>query len=144
MTSVFSAHVAAALAFFHVLSSRDGALLIGPVSPPVLAVQIFCFVLLALSMTAGLRSEMGKRATQFVLLEDGTVLCRAQGSELLYRPESGAVDFGWGVWMRLRPDAGVVGGVRRWMLVSGNVRPACWRGLRTWLRHKAYRASPDT
>lgn len=143
MTSVLAAHVVATLAFFHVLSSRGGALTLGPVTLPVLAVEVICFVLISLSLIAGLRGEMGKLATRLVLLDDGTVVLGTHGNELLYRPEIGAVDFGWGVWMRLSPVPGVVGSTRGLMLVRPNLGPDCWRGLRTWLRHKAYRTSRD-
>ncbi|ATE59769.1 hypothetical protein CCZ27_07230 [Thauera sinica] len=109
--------------------------------------QVFCCVVLAVSLVAGLRAESGKRAMRLMLVDDGTLLCESSPRDGRYRLENGAVDFGWAVWVRLRaesgdpaPESSLRG--RRWslMLIRSNVGAECWRGLRTWLRHKAYRS----
>ena len=146
MTSVVAAHLAATLAFFHVLAVRRVGFEFGPLVISLTAVQILCVVVLLSSAVLGLRREWAKRSLILVLADDGTILCEAPERAGRYHLDSGAVDFGWAVWLRLRPegsDAAAVAGARRGgrflMLLPANLCPAdSWRALRIWLRHKAY------
>ncbi len=150
MASVVVAHVAAALALFFALRTQD-ALYVGRIELPVPALVIACCVVLAFSAWRSLRTEWSKRALQLVLSEDGSFRCEALFGDRWARMEGGTTDFGWVVCLRLRLDDLIP--VRQphcrrllrtvpLVVVPGNLlRPADWRGLRIWLRHKAFRAA---
>lgn len=148
MTSVLVVHVAAALAFFHVLSLRGGSLQLGGLAVPQVAAQTTCVVVLLGSVVIGLRREWAKRALRLVLADDGSVVCETPMGMRHYRLENGAVDLGYAIWLRFCPaDADLTANRsarrdrRSLMLLRANLRLADgWRGLRIWLRHKAYAA----
>lgn len=153
MASVVVAHVAAALALFFALQARD-AIAVGGLRLPVSLVTLGCSAVLAYSTWRALRLEWSKRALQVVLSEDGSFRCEALLGDRCGRLDGPATDFGWAMCLRVRPheSASSANGpshrrLRRavtLMLVSANLaRPADWRCLRIWLRHKAFGAPGD-
>jgi len=153
MASVAVAHGAAALTLFFALRTRD-SLGIASVALPVSLVVLACWATLFWSAARAIRAERSKRGLQLVLAEDGSVRCDALLGERAGRIEGSAADFGWVVCVRVRvqdappasvPLRGLLG--RRLaplMLVPGNVAHASdWRGLRIWLRHKAFARQAD-
>lgn len=148
MASVSVAHVAVALALFHVPAFGPEALLGGQgVMQAVIAGSAGC-VLFA-SLIRALVQEGRKRRLHLVLNEAGEIsLLQPAAPPLRGRvvPHS-IVVFEWAVWFqscpefegRMRP-----GRSRRFMIVAANLDAQQWRGLRIWLRHEAVRAdAPD-
>ncbi|WP_449192338.1 hypothetical protein [Thauera sp.] len=148
MASVSVAHVAAALALFHVPAFGLKALLGGQgVMQAVIAGSAGC--VLFVSLIRALVQEWRKRRLHLVLNEAGEIsLLQPAAPPLRGRvvPHS-IVVFEWAVWFqscpefegRMRP-----GRSRRFMIVAANLDAQQWRGLRIWLRHEAVRAdAPD-
>lgn len=141
LASVTAAHVAAALALFHVFD--PGVVLrIASWRLPVPLVLAVLSLGIAFSLLQAVRSGYAKRGMVWILCEDGRLQVRQCGRERVFRLDGEAVDFGWAIWLRCRPDEA---GVRRqplshWMLVPAELEPQDgWRALRIWLRHKAGR-----
>lgn len=144
MASVSVAHVAVALALFHVPAFGPEALLGGQgVMQAVIAGGAGC-VLFA-SLIRALVQEGRKRRLHLALNEAGEIsLLQPAAPPLRGRvvPHS-IVVFEWAVWFqscpefegRMRP-----GRSRRFMIVAANLDAQQWRGLRIWLRHEAVRA----
>jgi len=144
MASVSVAHVAVALALFHVPAFGPEALLGGQgVMQAVIAGSAGC-VLFA-SLIRALVQEGRKRRLHLALNEAGEIsLLQPAAPPLRGRvvPHS-IVVFEWAVWFqscpefegRMRP-----GRSRRFMIVAANLDAQQWRGLRIWLRHEAVRA----
>ncbi len=140
IASILAAHVAAGWTLFHVPSLallQPGALW----SPlRLVGVLLWCGVLGSLLLA--LRQERAKRGTMVILHPDGMLTYDSGEEPRHYRLGTGAVDFGWGLWM---PLIDLVAGeepapVRvRWrlMLLRTNMLPSHWRPLRIWLRHKS-------
>lgn len=128
VASVLALHMLAGLALFHLsLSSR------------------WAFVgaagVVGASVCFGVWREAGK-SHQVLLEHDGGVSVRLGGREFTARVSSGAVDFGWAVWLSLRPVGGDVlpWRLRSLMLVPANLPAGHWRLFRIWLRHRATKA----
>jgi hypothetical protein len=147
MASVVIAHGAAALALFFALESRGQVAWAG-IAVSARLVVLVVIALLAGSMLHALRREWAKRALHLVLADDGSVYCEHLANDVPFRLDRGAVDLGWAIWIRLRPEK-----IHRdrdeaqlalrkpviLMLVPSNVLPqGNWRALRIWLRHKAF------
>lgn len=152
MASVAVAHGAAALTLFFALRTRD-SVGVSSIALPVSLVVLACWAMLFWSAARAIRAERSKRGLQLVLAEDGSVRCDALLGDRAGRLEGSAADFGWAVCVRVRaqdapPASGPLQGLRRrlapLMLVPGNVaHPSDWRGLRIWLRHKAFATQAD-
>jgi hypothetical protein len=148
MASMLVAHLAAALALFHV-PGFGLAPLAGEASLTQILAGTLAWAALCLSLVRALHAEHLKRRCSFWLEEDGRVEVMAEGAEqgVLCRllPHS-AVMLDWAVWFRLvavEPESSVPPGVLRTpsavMLVAANVQDRDWRLLRIWLRHLADR-----
>ena len=147
MASALVAHLAAALALFHVPGLGDvvdGEASLGRILAATLAWAMWC-----LSLVRALRAERSKRGCSLWLEDDGLVEVLVDGAEqgvlCRVRPHS-AVALDWAVWFRLLAVEPVstqpVSGVRTptgMMLLASNVQDQDWRLLRIWLRHRADR-----
>lgn len=146
MASVLVAHLAAALALFHVPA-------LGSVSPfgdaSVLQLMggALAWSLVIGSLFRALCTERLKRGCCLWLEDDGLVELFTEGVEqgVLCRVRThSAVMLDWAVWFRLVPVESVstAPGSRvrlpsSMMLLASNVQAHDWRRLRTWLRHRA-------
>ena len=147
MASVLVAHLAAALALFHVPGLGgvvDGEASLSRILAAALAWTVWC-----LSLVRALRAERAKRGCTLWLEDDGLVEVLVDGAEqgvlCRVRPHS-AVTLDWAVWFRLAAVEPAprqpVGGARTpstMMLLASNVQGQDWRLLRIWLRHRADR-----
>lgn len=151
MASVLVAHVAAALALFHVPLLGLASVVDGGAGAQV-ALATLAWATLTVSLWRALRAERRKRDVVLWLEADGLVEVLvagvAHGALYRVRPHT-AVVLGWAVWFRLEPvDAsqqfggGGMGAARRHMLVAANLRADGWRRLRIWLRHRAEHVVP--
>ena len=148
MASVLVAHLAAALALFHV----PGLAVLpfdGDASRVRLLVGALVWCVLCVSLLIALRAERSKRGCRLWLEGDGLVEVLLEGAEqgvlCRVRPHS-AVTLDWAVWFELvavePASRRSVSGARTpvsMMLLASNVRGEDWRLLRIWLRHRADR-----
>lgn len=141
LASVTAAHVAVALTLFLVfdagaeLQFADQRL---PVAPLLTALLLGVL----LSLLQAVRALRAKRGMEWVLCEDGSLLLRQHGHEQACRLDGEAVDFGWALWLCVRPVAVKAARrpVWRWMLVPAELDAQDgWRVLRIWVRHKTLR-----
>ena len=148
MASVLVAHLAAALALFHVPGLRVVSL-VGEASLAHILAGTLGWVVLCLSLVNALRAERSKRGCRLWLEGDGLVEVLVEGAEqgvlCRVRPHS-AVTLDWAVWFWLAAVEPAprqpVGGARTrstMMLLASNVQGQDWRLLRIWLRHRADR-----
>ena len=148
MASVLVAHLAAALALFHVpglaVLSLDG-----DASRVRLLVGALVWCVLCVSLLIALRAERSKHGCSLWLEGDGLVEVLLEGAEqgvlCRVRPHS-AVTLDWAVWFRLlavepvsRQSVNAVRAPTGMMLLASNVQDQDWRLLRIWLRHRADR-----
>jgi hypothetical protein len=146
MASVLAAHLAAALALFHV-PALGSVSLFGDSSVLQLMGGALAWSLVIGSLVRALRAERLKRGCCLWLEDDGLVELFTDGAEqgVLCRVRThSAVMLDWAVWFRLvavEPESKAPGGWVRlpssMMLVASNVQAHDWRRLRTWLRHRA-------
>ena len=148
MASVLVAHLAAALALFHVPGLRVVSL-VGEASLANILAGTLAWVVLCLSLVNALRAERSKRGCRLWLEGDGLVEVLVEGAEqgvlCRVRPHS-AVTLDWAVWFRLlavepvsRQSVNAVRAPTGMMLLASNVQDQDWRLLRIWLRHRADR-----
>jgi hypothetical protein len=149
MASVLVAHVAAALALFHVPGLSVVAVF-GEASLARILAGTLAWVVLCLSLVRALRAERSKRGCSLWLEDDGLIEVLRDGAEqgvlCRVRPHS-AVTLDWAVWFGLvvvePASKQPVSGARTpasMMLLASNVQGQDWRLLRIWLRHRADRA----
>jgi hypothetical protein len=142
LASVTAAHVAAALALFHAFDS--GAMLrIAHYRLPARLVLAVLLTGIVFSLLQAVRSGYAKRGMVWILGEEGGLQVRQCGREQVFRLDGEAIDFGWALWLRCRPDQADACQRRplsHWMLVPAELEPQDgWRALRIWVRHKACR-----
>ena len=147
MASVLVAHLAAALALFHVFGSGVGVEDEVVNGARVAALLMVWGVLLA-TLWHGLRAEAAKRGVSILLEPGGELVWFASDVEqgvLCGTAPSATVDLGWAVWLRPVPrvemgeGTGMPAPVPWLMLVRANVGGSDWRALKIWLRHKTSR-----
>lgn len=128
VASVLALHVLAGLALFHLSLPLPWAFAGGA-------------SLICASACFSVWREAGK-SHQVLLEHDGGISIQLGGRAFAARVSTGAVDFGWAVWLSLRPVGGDVlpWRVRRLMLVPANLPAGHWRLFRIWLRHRATKA----
>ena len=146
MASVLAAHLAAALALFHV-PALGSVSLFGDSSVLQLMGGALAWSLVVGSLVRALRAEHLKRGSRLWLEDDGLVELFTESAEqgVLCRVRThSSVVLNWAVWFRLvavEPASRAPGGWVRlpssMMLVASNVQAHDWRRLRTWLRHRA-------
>lgn len=152
LASVLVAHLAAALALFHVPMLGVGGVSVAAQTPAAAALMMAVWGLLAASLLRALVVELGKRGMRLVFEGDGHVELLLPGRDAPVWCEvqlGSAVDLEWGIWFALAPAGGdssrwTPRRRRRLMLLRGNLDRAAeqsWRRLRIWLRHKSGRAS---
>lgn len=148
MASVLVAHLAAALALFHV-PAIVGVLPEGDAPVLVRGGALLVWLALSASLVRALRAERSKRGCVLWLEEDGLVevLPRAVEESTVCRvdPRS-VVVLGGVVWFRPvalegleRAPRNRSGRLSCVMLLERNLPAQEWRMLRIWLRHKAGR-----
>lgn len=156
MASVLVAHLAAALALFHVPALTPVGWL-GDASVLQTLAGVLAWGLLTASLASALRAERLKRTCRLWLEEDGLVEVFTEGAErgmlCRVRPHS-AVMLDWAVWFRLVAIEPAVGPVTResgdrlplppgMMVLASNAQAHDWRYLRAWVRHLADPAAAE-
>ena len=147
MASALVAHLAAALALFHVPALGD--VVDGEASFSRILAATLAWAMWCLSLVRALRAERSKRGCSLWLEDDGLVEVLVDGAEqgvlCRVRPHS-AVTLDWAVWFRLlavepvsRQSVNAVRAPTGMMLLASNVQDQDWRLLRIWLRHRADR-----
>lgn len=151
MASVLVAHVAAALALFHVPLPRLGFIADEGMAARI-GLSALAWGVLLISLWRALHAERRKRGLVLWLEADGLVeICAGgavQGRLHRIRPHS-AVVLDWALWFRLesmapRQESGATdrGAPQSIMLLAWNVQGDGWRRLRIWLLHRGDRSPP--
>lgn len=151
IASVLVAHLAAALALFHVPAVL-GALTAHEASALERTGALLVLLTVFASLLRALWSEFRKRGCMLCLHEDGlleVLPATGEGGSVWRVAPDSVVVLGWAVWFRpvaLDGAAPCCDGVVRvpaMMLLARNLHARDWRLLRIWLRHKAGRPVAD-